>query len=798
MKKQFLLFSLLFALCSIIAVGQDNSLAKFDDGILSWYSWDAANAPVDIVTNPSFIGNRSDSCAALLAHDAWKGIALWNEIPVLTPTTVAVAVDVYSNTAGTVKLHGDNSLSGGDNIEVYKNIAASTWTHLVFDISGTSLDHKQIAFQNGVADTLYIDNVTLLDAVPPTYELLKGGSMEYEAAWSPYWNTFDAKDAGSFEFNYTDDGPTAGEGGCYRVTSAGQAANMLWQPVTIVPGHKYKISGAYKYLADTAVGVWVELFITRVKPVYPPNDTVSSEIVTAMGYGMNTWMAPDNVNLDGTFEDDFLLANVDSVVFEIPDTVTQTEWYFAFKAGSWNGLGDTEPVYDLCIDEISLKDMTLINYGGNMEDSTAWNTYWNTFDAKDVGTYEFNYTDDGPTAGEGGCYRVTGAGQAANMLFQPVEINPGHQYYLTGAYKYIADTAINVWVEYFLTRIKPVYPPNDSVSSEIVTAMGYGMNTWAAPDNVNLDGTFQDNFTLANVDAVKFVIPDTVTQTEWYLAMKAGCWNDLGSTEPVFDLLFDEIYMYDLGFPPDTISFPITFETGDLSTWTQFSNGPEPGDPANFTIVDNPDKTGINTSDKCVKFIVVDDAAQWAGAFSNADYTEDYTITEENHLLEMMVYKDKISRTCLKVEGDPGGAKEIFAENTVTGEWELLVFDATDQIGKTHTLVVFMPDFPAEARTEGGTNYVDNIGWHEGSVAVKEVNGFDMTVYPNPTADVLTVKYPGIDRITISNMVGQTVRSIEYNRVPFSRVNVSDLKSGVYLLKIEADGVVTSSKFIKR
>jgi hypothetical protein len=244
------------------------------------------------------------------------------------------------------------------------------------------------------------------------------------------------------------------------------------------------------------------------------------------------------------------------------------------------------------------------------------------------------------------------------------------------------------------------------------------------------------------------------------------------------------------------ISFPITFETGDLSNWTQFSNGGD--DPANFTIVDNPDKSGINTSDKCVQLIVKDNADQWAGAFSKADSTENYTITAEQSILEMMVLKDKISRTCLKVEGDPGGPLEIFADNTVTGVWELLVFDASGEIGKTHTLVVFMPDFPAEARTSGGTNYVDNIGWHGGATAVKEVNGIDMTVYPNPTADVLTVKYPGIDRITISNVVGQRVRSIEYGGVDFSRVNVSDLKAGVYLLTIEANGNSASAKFVKK
>src|SRR4030042_2777221 len=144
----------------------------------------------------------------------------------------------------------------------------------------------------------------------------------------------------------------------------------------------------------------------------------------------------------------------------------------------------------------AIKSQELIK-GGNMEDPSAWNSYGNTYDAKDTGTYEFNYTADVPAAGEGGCYRVTAAGQAANMLWQPVKLIPGHRYLLTGAYKYIADTAVNVWVEFFITRIKPV-GRNDSVTGEIVTGLGDGMSTWQGANNVNFEGTFQDDFTLEN------------------------------------------------------------------------------------------------------------------------------------------------------------------------------------------------------------------------------------------------------------------------------------------------------------
>src|SRR4030065_2796744 len=87
-------------------------------------------------------------------------------------------------------------------------------------------------------------------------------------------------------------------------------------------------------------------------------------------------------------------------------------------------------------------------------------------------------------------------------------------------------------------------------------------------------------------------------------------------------------------------ALPVDFEFDQEDTvWAQFANAPDTS--INFTLVENPDKTGINASDNCVKFIVTDIADQWAGAWSDA--YGPITITTENALLQMIGYKDKIS-----------------------------------------------------------------------------------------------------------------------------------------------------------
>ena len=402
---------------------------------------------------------------------------------------------------------------------------------------------------------LFILCVFLVAPVIKSQELIKGGNMEDPAAWNFYYNYFDAKDTmGIFEFNYTADKPAAGVGGCFHVSSYGQSATFLWQKVKLTPGHKYSLTGAFKNLEpDSTDATWVELILSRKKPL-GPDTTISCEVQPVAGdyrYTLNTWMGIDTLDFDGTFQDDFPM-DFGENPFVLPDTVTTTDWYVILKAGCWGTLGKDTLGFDLVFDEFSLVDLSLVNSGGNMEDPSAWNFYYNYFDAKDtIGIHEFNYTADGPAAGEGGCYHVTGYGQLATMTWQPVTITPGHMYEITGAFKNLEpDSTDATWVELILSRNKPL-GPDTTISCEVQPVAGdfrYTLNTWMGIDTLDFDGTFQDGFSI-DFGEQPFLIPDTVTTTEWYLILKAGCWGTLGKDTLGFDLAFDEFLVYDLGAP---------------------------------------------------------------------------------------------------------------------------------------------------------------------------------------------------------------------------------------------------------
>lgn len=238
---------------------------------------------------------------------------------------------------------------------------------------------------------------------------------------------------------------------------------------------------------------------------------------------------------------------------------------------------------------------------------------------------------------------------------------------------------------------------------------------------------------------------------------------------------------------------PVTWENADeTAAWTPFENA---GDAAeNFAIVANPDKSGINTSENALMYTVLPAAQPWVGAWTTA-YGE-MEFTEENHIMQMMVYKDVISDCALKVEADGLDFVEIHVPNTVTGEWELLTFDFTAAIGTTRPTLVFFPDFPS-ARTEGSICYVDNIGWANAATSVNNKSKISVNVYPNPTAKAITVDYPEMSGIAILNALGQNVFGQKFQSTGSKTVEISSLKKGIYFITIETANGTVSSKFLK-
>ena len=144
----------------------------------------------------------------------------------------------------------------------------------------------------------------------------------------------------------------------------------------------------------------------------------------------------------------------------------------------------------------------------------------------------------------------------------------------------------------------------------------------------------------------------------------------------------------------------IDFETvGNNWVWTPFSGATE-----TFDIVANPSPGGLNTSDSCAMLVLIPTADPWAGVFCT-DFP-DMTITADNCIVKMLVYKEVISNVVLKLE--PPNVDHT-VPNTVINQWEEITFDYSSDIGITSATLTIIPEYSPIPRTYGSTSYFDYI-----------------------------------------------------------------------------------------
>ncbi|QHI36628.1 Internalin-J [Kordia antarctica] len=74
------------------------------------------------------------------------------------------------------------------------------------------------------------------------------------------------------------------------------------------------------------------------------------------------------------------------------------------------------------------------------------------------------------------------------------------------------------------------------------------------------------------------------------------------------------------------------------------------------------------------------------------------------------------------------------------------------------------------------------------------------TMYPNPTKNTLNLKLKkniAISSFTVYNMFGQKVKTIPYRNTELTSIDVTDLKTGQYFIRIATDKTVLTARFIK-
>jgi hypothetical protein len=214
-----------------------------------------------------------------------------------------------------------------------------------------------------------------LSATAVGQNVIQGGGLDSESAWTVY--DMGSTDPSEVEFNYTDDRPAAGSGGCLHLFGTSAYTNILiWQQVVLIGGVTYELNGAFKELTgDATGGNWVQLYLSQEEPVegtdYKPPGGANQERLL----GFNSWVDGTWSGLDGTFEDDGLLKDdgMKTQFYTAPGNPDEEVIaFFGIKAGVW---GNSALTYDVLIDDITLSPVgnlpnRIVDSG--FEDGTAF------------------------------------------------------------------------------------------------------------------------------------------------------------------------------------------------------------------------------------------------------------------------------------------------------------------------------------------------------------------------------------------------------------------------------------------
>lgn len=245
-----------------------------------------------------------------------------------------------------------------------------------------------------------------------------------------------------------------------------------------------------------------------------------------------------------------------------------------------------------------------------------------------------------------------------------------------------------------------------------------------------------------------------------------------------------------------TQNIPIDFEdngNGADWTWTVFENDVNPP----LEIIENPDKSGINTSATVAKFTALPGGQPFAGCESlhGADIG-DFVINESNAIIRIMVWKSVISDVGIKlVRADNWSLGEIKISNTVVNAWEQIEFDFSDHIGNPYDQIVIFPDF--KDRQEEHVIYFDNVyGEVASATHTNTITDYDVQLYPNPASDRMHIRSDDtFSDFAIYSISGELVEyTTDQNNTSF---DISNLANGIYIFKAIHEDALYIQKFIK-
>ncbi|MBF0695183.1 MAG: T9SS type A sorting domain-containing protein [Flavobacterium sp.] len=144
--------------------------------------------------------------------------------------------------------------------------------------------------------------------------------------------------------------------------------------------------------------------------------------------------------------------------------------------------------------------------------------------------------------------------------------------------------------------------------------------------------------------------------------------------------------------------------------------------------------------------------------------------------------------------GDDTEHELVFTPTPNTwNSYDILLSDFVNLTSRSNIAQIIFSGTPAGA----GIAYIDNVYFTNQSLSLADISRKAISIFPNPSSNYITIKSESaIDTVEIVNMLGQSVKSISVGQSEFN-IDVSDFETGIYLMNIKSNGVITKKRFAK-
>jgi hypothetical protein len=156
----------------------------------------------------------------------------------------------------------------------------------------------------------------------------------------------------------------------------------------------------------------------------------------------------------------------------------------------------------------------------------------------------------------------------------------------------------------------------------------------------------------------------------------------------------------------------------------------------------------------------------------------DYSICDHNHCY-----------IGLPSSGEMHSISLADAEAGTNGYFKVTMLETrTDAKG---VLTIYVYDSKDKSRGDTVTFTV-----RKGVSGIETTVSTDFKVYPNPTASEINVYTAAIANLQIVDLQGKEVMNSDFQTADLHKINVDNLPNGVYILKLNEQGVIRNSRFI--